>query len=169
MIPLFDPSNDKQRLEATEKAMLFPVGAASPLWLMFAGAATAGMAFWWATRWRTATNLEAVLPAPDLAVEATPLGVEVAPPPVAELVAEVPVEPEPMIEAAAEPVAEAVDEAATVAEEILAALPEPVSDAVPVIEVAPEPVEPAAKPKAKPASAPKAAAARRSPRTTSGA
>ena len=41
-------------------------GAASPLWLMFGGAAMAGATWWWwATRWREAVNVEALMaPAP---------------------------------------------------------------------------------------------------------
>lgn len=43
-----------------------PLGAASPLWLMFAGAASAGVAYWWMTRWTAATHLEAAFGAVDL-------------------------------------------------------------------------------------------------------
>ena len=43
-----------------------PLGAASPLWLMFAGAASAGVAYWWMTRWTSATHLEAAFGAVDL-------------------------------------------------------------------------------------------------------
>jgi len=51
-----------------EKALTLPVGMASPLWLMFAGAAAAGAAMFWARAWFKPTNLEAVLaplPAPE--------------------------------------------------------------------------------------------------------
>lgn len=47
-----------------------PLGAASPLWLMFAGAASAGVAYWWMTRWTAATHLEAAFGAADLPLEA---------------------------------------------------------------------------------------------------
>ena len=55
-----------------EKALTLPVGMASPLWLMFAGAAAAGAAMFWARAWFKPTNLEAVLaplpaPAPETA------------------------------------------------------------------------------------------------------
>ncbi|CAN7279553.1 hypothetical protein LJR164_001363 [Phenylobacterium sp. LjRoot164] len=44
-----------------QKALYIPVGAASPLWFLFAGAASAGVAYWWMTRWADRTNLEALL------------------------------------------------------------------------------------------------------------
>ncbi len=40
------------------------VGAASPLWGLFAVAAAGGVAFWWMTRWTRATNLEAFYASP---------------------------------------------------------------------------------------------------------
>lgn len=49
------------QISRAERALQFPVGAASPLWLMFAGAASAGMAYWWLTRWARPANLEALL------------------------------------------------------------------------------------------------------------
>jgi hypothetical protein len=33
------------------RAFTFPIGATSPLWLAFAGAASVGVAYWWMTRW----------------------------------------------------------------------------------------------------------------------
>ena len=39
-----------------------PIGAASPLWFLFTGAASAGVAYWWMTRWMRPINLEAMLP-----------------------------------------------------------------------------------------------------------
>jgi predicted flap endonuclease-1-like 5' DNA nuclease len=42
-----------------ESALRLPLGAASPLWLAFASAAGAGVAYWWMTRWTDAANLEA--------------------------------------------------------------------------------------------------------------
>jgi hypothetical protein len=44
-----------------EKALSAPIGAVSPLWLAFAGAAGAGLAYWWMTRWMRPVNLEAWL------------------------------------------------------------------------------------------------------------
>jgi hypothetical protein len=48
--------------------MAVPVGLASPLWGLFAGAAIGGSAWWWMTRWARAENLEAMF----AAAEATP-------------------------------------------------------------------------------------------------
>jgi predicted flap endonuclease-1-like 5' DNA nuclease len=47
-----------------EKAVRAPIGAVSPLWWAFAGVATAGVAYWWMTRWARPVNIEAagVLP-----------------------------------------------------------------------------------------------------------
>jgi predicted flap endonuclease-1-like 5' DNA nuclease len=42
-----------------ERALRLPLGVASPLWLAFASAAGAGVAYWWMTRWTGAANLEA--------------------------------------------------------------------------------------------------------------
>lgn len=46
--------------ERAERALRWPVGAASPLWAVFGAAATAGMAWWWMTRWTRAVNVEAL-------------------------------------------------------------------------------------------------------------
>lgn len=119
----------------TEKALTLPVGMASPLWLMFAGAAAAGAAMFWARAWFKPTNLEAVLaplpaPAPDtaepiieavedavmLAVETTDATLEVA--------AEV-------IEATTEAAAERVEDVIEVVEAMTG----------PLVETAPEVVE----------------------------
>ena len=117
----------------TEKALTLPVGLASPLWLMFAGAAAAGAAMFWARAWFKPTNLEAVLaplpaPAPAepiieavedavmLAVETTDATLEVA--------AEV-------IEATTEAAAEQVEDTIEVVEAM----------AGPLVETAPEAVE----------------------------
>lgn len=111
----------------TGKALNLTVGAVSPLWFLYAGAATAGMAYWWMTRWPTLamsmapTHLEAKLaevmpdlpapspePTPEPALAAPPIVTELAEPaPVATLI------PEPaVIEAAVEPVLEPVPEPA---------------------------------------------------------
>lgn len=113
-----------------QKALYFPVGAASPLWFMFAGAASAGVAYWWMTRWAERTNLEAVFGA---ALPAEPVELPVPAPEVVEAVA---ISPEQVNE----PVAAAL-------EEVAAASPEPEA----IIETAPEPVvDETPKPKAKP-------------------
>jgi predicted flap endonuclease-1-like 5' DNA nuclease len=59
--------SDRPDLEKTIRA---PIGAASPLWWAFAGAATAGVAYWWLTRWAKPFNFEAA---------AAPGSTEVAP------------------------------------------------------------------------------------------
>lgn len=83
-----------------------PLGAASPLWLMFAGAASAGVAFWWMTRWTAATHLEAAFGAVDQPLAAPAPEPEAIvfeePAPLVEAVEEMVVEPSPMVEAASE-------------------------------------------------------------------
>jgi hypothetical protein len=104
--------------------------------MMYAGAATAGVAYWWMARWTRPTNLEAVMAAEDVVV------VEAA------ALMEGPVEPEIdtgalEAEAAAEPDAPVLSEASAPVEspelvEVLA--PEPV---VAQQEVPPAPRKPA--------------------------
>ena len=43
-----------------ERALSWPVGAISPLWAVFGAAASAGVAWWWMTRWTRAMNVEAL-------------------------------------------------------------------------------------------------------------
>lgn len=153
MTALFEPTEDQKKVWIdAQKAMSLPVGAASPLWLMFAGAASAGVAYWWLNRWRNATNLEAAL-APTLAAP----------------------EPEPALvvpEVIAPAVVEAFEaEAAAAAEPepVVEAMPEAVAEAEPALEAASEPaldLAPTPKPAAKPRS--KAAAVLAAPRTVSG-
>ncbi len=85
------------------KAMSFPVGLASPLWLAFGAAASAGVAFWLATRWTRPANLEAMLSPPRRALE-PPVVIELTPEPEPEAALEVAIEvaPEPVLEAVAE-------------------------------------------------------------------
>lgn len=114
-----------------QKALYFPVGAASPLWFMFAGAASAGVAYWWMTRWAERTNLEAVF---GSASPAEPVEIPAPAPEVVEVAAAI--SPEQVIE----PVAAAL-------EAVAAASPEPEA----IVETAPEPVvDEAPKPKVKP-------------------
>lgn len=56
--------------EQARKAMVLPVGLTSPLWLAFGAAASAGVAWWWMTRWTRATNLEAMADAAKAQVAA---------------------------------------------------------------------------------------------------
>jgi hypothetical protein len=167
---MLEPSKDpKAAMANAEKALSLPIGVASPLWLMFAGAASAGVAYWWLARWRTMTNLEAQLapamgelPSPEPVVEAvieTVVEAALEPVPeapvsgvIAEAVAEIiaaPSEVAEVIEAAAEPVVEPI------AEPVITAAAEPILDVAPT-------------PKPKAPSKPKAAAVRAAPRTTSG-
>lgn len=46
--------------DRTEQALRWPIGAVSPLWAMFGAAASAGVAWWWMTRWTRAANVEAL-------------------------------------------------------------------------------------------------------------
>ena len=137
------------------------MGAMSPLWPMFAVAATTGAAFWWMSRFTlgsfptAAVNLEATLEQipEEPVVEAAAAVVEtVADAPVEIVEAVVGTAPEPVVEAVPEPVVEAAPEPA------LKVAPEPVvvePASAPVLEAAPKPVR---KPKA--SVAPRAAAKR---------
>lgn len=53
-----DSGVDNANLDAG-RALRVPLGAASPLWFAFASAASAGVAYWWMTRWTKPSNLEA--------------------------------------------------------------------------------------------------------------
>lgn len=127
------------------KALSFPVGVASPLWLAFGAAASAGVAFWLATRWTRPMNLEALLGAPAKALDAVAKTAVVLEFPKAAPVAAPMPEPETTMELAPEPVAETVVHVAP--EPVVAepAPPEPVvAEVAPAPEVlaAPEPVAP---------------------------
>jgi predicted flap endonuclease-1-like 5' DNA nuclease len=84
-----------------EKGPHLMAGAASPLWLVFGGAAMAGATWWWwSARWREAVNVEALM-APALALSfAKTL-------PTPEPVAALELAPEPTLEAVIDPVTEA--------------------------------------------------------------
>ena len=141
-IPKIDP----------EKGPNLLAGAASPLWLVFGGAAMAGATWWWwSARWREAINVEALM-APSLALKAIPEAepiVELAPEPVADLVvdpvAEAPVlapvaleTPEP-VTAVAETAAEAVQETLDTTEAVVAETTQTLKAvAEPVVEAAVE-------------------------------
>jgi predicted flap endonuclease-1-like 5' DNA nuclease len=114
----------------TEKMLRLPVGAISPLWLMFAGAATVGAAWYWSRTFFRPTNLEALFEAPQAAAKTTEELVEALVEAEVELVqAEV-----EAVEAALETVVETVDE-------VIEAAPEPVAQVFAAL--APEPVAPA--------------------------
>jgi predicted flap endonuclease-1-like 5' DNA nuclease len=100
--------------DTAAKALRLPVGISSPLWLMIGGAAMVGAVVFWASRWMTPVNLEAVLPTEKVLPKPEP-------------------EVEAAIEKAAEVVEEMVETPATAAEALVeAAEPEVVID--PVIE-----------------------------------
>lgn len=113
----------------TQKMLSLPMGAFSPLWLMFAGAATVGAAWYWSRTLFKPTNLEALFVAPETVAELaepvveTVVAAEVA---VAQAVVET-------VELAAEAVAETVDAA-------VEAAPEPVAEVLAAL--APEPLAP---------------------------
>lgn len=119
----------------TEKAMTLPVGMASPLWLMFAGAAAAGAAMFWARAWFKPTNLEAVLaPLPEPVPEAADPIVEA----VEDAVALAVEAQEATLEVAAEVIETAVEATIEVVEDTVAVI-EAVAE--PLIEATPEAVE----------------------------
>jgi predicted flap endonuclease-1-like 5' DNA nuclease len=129
-IPKIDP----------EKGPNLLAGAASPLWLMFGGAAMAGATWWWWTaRWREAVNVEALM--------APALKPEPASPPVIDPVTEAPVLAFAPVETPA-PVAAAVEVAEAAIETVEAVAVETVETAKavtePVVEAIVETVEAAA-------------------------
>jgi len=91
---------DTEIFAKPEALLRVPVGLASPLWGLFAGAAVGGAAWWWMTRWTRVENLEAMFGA------AAKFEAAVEPKTVA------PAEVVETVEAAAEPLAEAIAEAA---------------------------------------------------------
>jgi predicted flap endonuclease-1-like 5' DNA nuclease len=100
-----------------EKAMGMPLGFASPLWLAFGAATTAGVAWWWMTRWTKALNIEALAPtpAPVAKLDPTPKPAAVAKPAPVAIAAPVEAKPAPVkaapapapVETVAAPVAKA--------------------------------------------------------------
>lgn len=85
--------------ERAERAWRLPMGAVSPLWAVFGAAAGCGLAYWWATNWTRAVNIEA-LASPRARPQPAPQRIEILAEPV--------VEPgfEPTVEAEAAPAAE---------------------------------------------------------------
>ncbi len=114
-----DPVTQLPESFDTNKAISLSLGMASPLWLAFAGAAMAGSALWWMSRWTRPENLEAMFELP-------------ATPPTSA--------PEAVVEAAAavEPIAEialtAAETAIEVAAQETAAMIEGLADVDPVVE-----------------------------------
>ncbi|WP_293677623.1 hypothetical protein [uncultured Phenylobacterium sp.] len=114
----------------------YMVGAASPLWAYFAGAAAGGVAFWWMTRWARPANLEAMFAAAAPATEPVLEAAEA----LVEYIAEAPIA---ALEAMAEPVA-ALEPVSEIAPELAAASdPAEVPEPAPILEAVPEPAPPA--------------------------
>ncbi len=125
------------------------IGAASPLWAVFGGAAVAGATWWWwSNRWREAVNIEALI---ALAPEPVSRGVLDEPAPTliatpAEVVEAAVAEVEPIVETVAAATVEIVETAAEVpvalaeaSVEVVEAVVETVPE--PVVEAIAEPVE----------------------------
>lgn len=124
-----------------EKGPNLIAGAASPLWLVFGGAAMAGATWWWwSARWREAINVEALM-APSLALKAIP-----EPEPVVELAPLAGLVIDPVTEAPIlAPVAlEAPEPAAEVAEVVAEAAQTVQAVSEPVVETAVETAKTAA-------------------------
>ena len=109
MALLADQREKGATLFPAQKALELPFGMASPLWLAFGAATTAGVAWWWMTRWTRALNIEAQI----VSTQLVPTFVPSAEPAVAavEHVAEVAIEAIETPIAATEEVVEAVLEA----------------------------------------------------------
>lgn len=124
--PSFMPEFKTDRLDP-EVAPRLMVGASSPLWLMFGGAAMTGAAWWWwASKWREAVNLEA-------------LGLPVATP-VPEVLVPVPEAAVQPLEIAMDETARTADAAEVVAQTSVDAMVEAIEDVVPTAPAALEAV-----------------------------
>jgi predicted flap endonuclease-1-like 5' DNA nuclease len=117
-----DPVTQLPESFDSNRAISLSVGMASPLWLAFAGAAVAGSAFWWMSRWTRPDNLEAMFELP-----ATP------PASVPDVVAETVAAVEPLVEIATTTAKSVVEAAA----QETAALVEGLADVDPVVDAAP--------------------------------
>jgi hypothetical protein len=127
--------NELSAISKDPQALIrIPVGAASPLWGLFAGAAMSGAAWWWMTRWARPANLEALFGAVEAATAETVAEVEALAAPVVEA-----------IEAAPEPVG---GEAAPISPVLEASAPE-IAEPAP-LEAAAEEVSLEPKPLSKP-------------------
>lgn len=103
---------------SAQEVLNYPIGAASPLWLAYAGAAGAGVAYWWMTRWTQPANLEAAFGSWFEPAAAEPALFDA-----------------PTVPAVAEPAAEIVEAAAEETIEAVVASVEAVTEAVePVVE-----------------------------------
>jgi hypothetical protein len=140
--------NELSALNKDPQALIrIPVGAASPLWGLFAGAAMSGAAWWWMTRWMRPANLEALFGAAEAATAETVAEVETLAAPLTEAVPAALAALEPAIETACEGVEDLTK--AAVADVLIQTAPVPVGGEAapisPVLEAAPtELIEPVA-------------------------
>lgn len=130
-----------------------PIGAASPLWGLFAGAAVSGAAWWWMTRWARPANLEALFGAAQTVTTETAAEVEALAAPAVEAMQQASAVVEPVLEAAEETVATAPERVLPAAENLIEAAPEAVggesAPISPVVEaLSPEIVAPTDEPTA---------------------
>jgi predicted flap endonuclease-1-like 5' DNA nuclease len=80
-----DPFDSAALRRDTERALRLPVGLASPFWLAFGAAASAGVAWWWMSRMGRPINLEAKMGSPRLpAAEPNAIATQVATPDLAQ-------------------------------------------------------------------------------------
>ena len=141
--------NELSAISKDPQALIrIPVGAVSPLWGLFAGAAMSGAAWWWMTRWTRPANLEALFGKAEAATAVTLADVEALAAP--EAIEDAPAVLEPVVEAASEAAEVALEDPtpAPIAEALIEAAPEPVggesAPISPVVEaLAPAVVEPA--------------------------
>jgi hypothetical protein len=101
------------------------IGAASPLWFLFAGAAATGAAYWWMSQWVKPVNLEALMgeatkaiPAPPALAEERSFAAEEEPPALQAMVEPAFAAPVAPVEAVTEAVVEVQGEAEKIAETV---------------------------------------------------
>lgn len=129
--------NELSAISKDPQALLrIPVGAASPLWGLFAGAAMTGAAWWWMTRWTRPANLEAMFGAVETAGAKGVAEMEALAAPVLDTIEEAPAAFQAAFEQVVETATEAVEAAVEAA--IESAPPAPI--AATLMEAAPEAV-----------------------------
>jgi cytoskeletal protein RodZ len=129
-------TSPEQPLDFSKMLLQLPIGAASPFWMAYMGAASAGAAYWWFSRLSRYTHLEALM-FKDVVAEAQPIETVAVPAPVKQALK--PVEAAVAADERAQPEPVAVKPAAQVTVAPKTVAPEPVV-AKPV---APEPAAPA--------------------------